>query len=358
MMTIIVLLTFALSAVLSFRACEPYSALYVVDLPNHRSLHTVPKPRSGGVGVVCAGLLGSLALMVTGATPFEMHTLAPLGQALLLIALVSFFDDLYGVSALLRMPCHLLAATWVVAHGWVPDSLLLFSFQWEWSSFTAYSLTLLFLAWMTNLYNFMDGMDGFSGGMAAIGFAAFAVMGTYAGNTLFASLALVVVAAVLGFLLFNFPPSSLFMGDTGACTLGFLVALFTLWGVREGVCSLWSALVLFLPFTLDATITLLGRISRFEKVWEGERNHYYHWLLLRVGHKKALFRHYPLMLLTSCCSVVGNPLSTGGQVFLSSILVVAFVAFYMSIKALASRLPLLPEMETPQVALDIPLLTP
>jgi UDP-N-acetylmuramyl pentapeptide phosphotransferase/UDP-N-acetylglucosamine-1-phosphate transferase len=88
---------------------------------------------------------------------------------------------------------------------------------------------------MTNLYNFMDGMDGFAGGMTLLGFGAYAVLGWQAGEALFTLASLMVAASAAGFLVFNFPPAKIFMGDVGSSVLGFLSACFSLWAVAEKI---------------------------------------------------------------------------------------------------------------------------
>jgi len=326
-----IFLGFGLSSWLSYRASDYKSPLFIADIPNERSLHQHVKPRSGGIGIIIAFMVASIGVVGLQAAPREIQMLAPIGQGIVMVALISFLDDLYGVPAILRMPLHIFATSWILVLGWVPEVLQLPYIEWVWPSWVAQMAALLFVSWMINLYNFMDGMDGFAASMTAFGFSALAVMGALAGNMLFATLSMVVVAAILGFLVFNFPPSTLFMGDTGACSLGFLAALFSLWGVRMEIFPLWSALVLFLPFTLDATLTILGRISRLEKIWEGQCNHHYHWLLLRIGHFKALMCHLPLMVICAVIAIMGRTFSEGEQVFASLLLTLLFGSFYSGI---------------------------
>ncbi len=333
---------FVLSCWVSYCACEPTSRLYIADLPNERSLHTVAKPRSGGIGIAVALIFGLLGLTIGGTD--QSPIVAALAQGALLIALVSLFDDLYGVPALLRMPLHLAAGAWLVAHGLQLTAIDLPLIHLQLPSAIAWPLSLLFVGWMINLYNFMDGMDGFSGSMAVIGFGTLALMGLFANEPLFAAVAMLAAAAAAGFLIFNVPPAHLFMGDTGACLFGFLAAGMTLWGVQENICPLWSALVLFSPFALDATLTLLGRISRLERVWEGERNHYYHWLLMRVGHERALFAHLPVMILCAVVALVGVRVSEPWRLFLTLLVGTQFTVFYGSIVWMARRIPIRDDM--------------
>jgi len=132
--------------------------------------------------------------------------------------------------------------------------------------------------------------------MAIFGFGAFAVLGWSAGHWLFMNLNLIVASAAAGFLLFNFPPARIFMGDVGSSTLGLLVAAFSLWGVNDGVFSFWVTLLVFSPFIVDATTTLIRRLLRGEKVWQAHKTHFYQQLVQAGwGHRKTVLWEYVLM---------------------------------------------------------------
>src|SRR5262249_7601544 len=121
----------------------------------------------------------------------------------------------------------------------------------------AVPLTLIGLIWMANLYNFMDGIDGFAGGMALLGFGFLALLGAMGGPQFIALVALLTASAAAGFLVFNFPPARIFMGDVGSIFLGFLAGALAVLGVNDGLFDVWAPLLVFSPFVLDATTTLL-----------------------------------------------------------------------------------------------------
>ncbi len=176
----------------------------------------------------------------------------------------------------------------------------------------AIPLTLLFVIWMINLYNFMDGMDGFAGGMAVIGFSTLAWLGW--ADSGFATFCMIVAAASAGFLVHNFPPAKIFLGDTGSTALGFLAAACSLWGAKDGLFPFWVAILVFSPFIVDATVTLLRRLLRREKVWEAHRTHYYQRLvLLGWGHRGTVLLEYALMLVCAGSAVLAVHLSPVGQ---------------------------------------------
>jgi UDP-N-acetylmuramyl pentapeptide phosphotransferase/UDP-N-acetylglucosamine-1-phosphate transferase len=150
------------------------------------------------------------------------------------------------------------------------------------AALVALPFTLLFLVWMINLYNFMDGMDGLAGGMGVFGFGGLALAGGMAGDELFVGLNLMVVAGLLGFLVWNLPRAAIFLGDAGSSVLGLLAGALAVIGEARGVLPLWAGILLFSPFIFDATLTLLHRAMKREKVWQAHRDHLYQ-RLVRAG---------------------------------------------------------------------------
>ena len=198
----------------------------------------------------------------------------------------------------------------------MPGSLMLPGLTLHLPAWVAIPFTSLFTVWMINLYNFMDGMDGFAGGMAVIGFSTLAWLGW--ADSGFATFCLIVAAASTGFLIHNFPPAKIFLGDTGSTALGFLAASCSLWGASAGLFPFWVALLVFSPFIADATVTLLRRLLRGEKVWEAHRSHYYQRLvLLGWGHRRTVLAEYALMLACAGSALLAVRLPPVGQISLA-----------------------------------------
>lgn len=263
-----------------------------LDVPNDRSLHTRPVPRIGGIGIV-AGLSASF-VAVDG---FE----GVIGLAVAL-AVVSLWDDWRTLPAAVRLAAHLAAAT--------AFSLLVID---------AGPLTTVVLvgaiAWMTNLYNFMDGSDGLAGGMSAIGFGAYATAASIAGDVGLTTVCACIVAASLAFLRFNFHPARIFMGDVGSIPLGFLAAALGVLGVQRGAWPWWFAAVVFAPFVVDASLTLLRRTLKGERFWQAHRSHYYQRLVLMGwGHRRTALAEYALMIVTGAVALLALMLSPVGRI--------------------------------------------
>jgi UDP-N-acetylmuramyl pentapeptide phosphotransferase/UDP-N-acetylglucosamine-1-phosphate transferase len=159
-------------------------------------------------------------------------------------------------------------------------------------------------AWMINLYNFMDGSDGLAGGMAVFGFGTYAGVAWLANDAMLATACASVAAAALAFLRFNFHPARVFMGDVGSIPIGFLVAGLGLTGAHRGDWPLWFPAVVFAPFLVDASWTLLRRVANGEKVWQAHRNHYYQRLVrLGWGHRRTAVAEYGLMAISGVAAV-------------------------------------------------------
>lgn len=285
---------FALALLLTRALCRPGTRWHILDYPNERSLHTRPTPRTGGLAILAAVYAAGILAAFTWPPPLIVAAIAAGGLA---IATISFLDDRMDVAPVWRMLVHLGAGVLLALAGLGLTGVSLPGMRLGLSGLIGMPLSVLFVVWMVNLYNFMDGMDGLAGGMAAIGFASFALFGMLAGNMLFASISLSIAAAAVGFLVFNYPPARIFMGDVGSSLLGFLAAALALWGERDGVVPLWAALLIFSPFIVDASVTLLQRARRGEKIWQAHKRHYYQRLAqLGWGHKKTVLWEYALML--------------------------------------------------------------
>ena len=307
------LVVFATASVLAGYLAGPAARITLLDHPNDRSLHQRPTPRTGGLAMLAASLIGGF--LVGWTLPVSRPGLGLLLLGLAPLAVVSLLDDRGGIRFQWRLAAHVWAAFSLVLAGYKPDWFELPGLVMPLSSGFAFLLTLLFGVWMINLYNFMDGMDGFAGGMALIGFATLAWLGR--ADSAFMSACLIAAAASAGFLVHNFPPARLFMGDTGSIMLGFLAAACSLWGNKIGLFPLWAALLIFSPFVVDATVTLLRRLLRGENVLEAHRTHYYQRLvLLGWGHRRTVLTEYALMLACAGSAVWAVRLSPAGQISL------------------------------------------
>ena len=279
----------ALSFVVAFlmvRMLLSRFARFGLDHPNARSLHRRPVPRTGGIAVLAGGAV-SLAF---GAAALWLPLLL-----VLLLAALSLAEDLRGLPRGVRLAAHLAAAAvlvWHIAPGLHPGLLVTLA---------------LAVAWATNLYNFMDGSDGLAAGMALIGFGAYGIAAHASAEWALAAVCLALAAAAAAFLVYNFHPARLFLGDVGSIPLGFLAAALGLVGWRRELWPLWFPLLVFAPFVSDATLTLARRVARREPVWQAHRDHYYQRIVrMGLGHRGAAWIGYAAMGICALAALAGR----------------------------------------------------
>lgn len=328
-------LAFVLAAWISRRLFDPASWFYKLDHPNPRSLHDNPTPRGGGLAILAAIILSGLIAVATfSGSPY----LPWVSVAAISVAGISFSDDWFDLHLGYRMIVHFAAAGLLIWAGLPLTSIALPGSAWLVSGILGAGLSFVFIVWMVNLYNFMDGMDGFAAGMAVIGFGGFATLGWLGGQPLFAALSLVVAAAAGGFLLSNFPPAQIFMGDVGSSVLGFLAAAFMLWADRDGIFPLWIGILVFSPFVVDATVTLIKRILRGERFWEAHKTHYYQRVVqLGWGHRRTVLWAYLLMSLCALSALLARHLSTPGQWLIIAVWLLVYLAIMLAVHQLEAR---------------------
>jgi UDP-N-acetylmuramyl pentapeptide phosphotransferase/UDP-N-acetylglucosamine-1-phosphate transferase len=259
---------------------------FALDQPNERSLHERPVPRTGGIAV----LLGAAMAFAFGAASLWLPAVLALA-----LAVVSFVDDVHRLPTLVRLAAHLAAAAFVVWYLLSPMHPL------------EMVLLILAVAWITDLYNFMDGSDGLAGGMATIGFGAYAIAAHLGGDGQLAALCTALAGAAAAFLAHNHHPARIFLGDVGSIPLGFLAAALGLVGWRNDLWQLWFPVLVFGPFIADATITLLKRLVRGERVWQAHRSHYYQrMVLMGMGHRRTAWVAYALMAVCGAAALLGR----------------------------------------------------
>ena len=259
-----------------------------LDEPNQRSLHTKLTPRIGGLAVMAGVLISWLAFLPSINVTSWYWILFPA-----ILMLTSLVDDIYQLSAKWRLLIQLIVS--------VAFLIVMLPHQPWW----LLALLTLLITWMTNLFNFMDGSDGLAGGMGLFGFATYAIAAFLMGNMHLALMNAVIAAACFAFLLFNFHPAKIFMGDSGSIPLGFLAGSIGTFGYFNNVWPAWFPILTFSPFIIDATVTLIKRQIVGEKVWQAHRSHYYQrFVRMGWGHKKTAIIEYVLMLSIAVTAIL------------------------------------------------------
>ncbi len=251
---------------------------WVLDHPNARSLHSIPVPRIGGLGLLLGVIITWLFFSMT--IPITVW----IGMGLLIV--ISFIDDIWHSPIWCRLLVHS-----VVAAGF---SIIFLLDAYGWITVLCVTAAVI---WMSNLYNFMDGSDGLAGGMTVIGFGYYGLFAYLAGNYDFAVINFSIAAAAMAFLLHNFYPARIFLGDVGAISLGFLAAVLGILGWMDNLWSIGLPLLVFSPFIMDSTVTLIKRLIRGKNIWQAHREHYFQRMVQSgLGHRNTALSGYALML--------------------------------------------------------------
>lgn len=284
----------------------------LLDHPNHRSSHTVPTPRGGGLAIVLTFISVCALFSRDYLTPAACWAMVSGG---LLVAAVGWVDDCGHVAAGWRIIFHGLAValglSWLggvpaLAGGLIPAGPALNC---------AAGLALL---WLLNLFNFMDGIDGLAAMEAVfVTLAAAFILLCLAGWSREVRLLVLLAMSCLGFLAWNWPPAKIFMGDAGSGFLGYILGVAAVLTVQAGVLTLPVWLILLATFWVDATLTLLGRLWQGERWWEAHSRHAYQRAARRYGAHKTvtfgvlainIFWLLPMAFLVAARPAVGWPL--------------------------------------------------
>ncbi|MCH7928978.1 MAG: glycosyl transferase [Proteobacteria bacterium] len=299
------------------------AARAILDHPTERSSHERPTPRGAGLAVMPVVLAAWIAVSVIEDT-LVFHW--PVFAAAAALAAVSWLDDLRGLGALPRLAAH--AAAVGVGLFALPGVGPVF--QGLLPAWLDLALAALAWMWFVNLFNFMDGIDGISGAEAAcigVGLFLVALAGGWAGDARL--YALIIAAAALGFLPWNWHPARIFLGDVGSVPLGYLLGWLLLGAAAAG---LWAAaLLLPLYYVADATATLARRLARGERVWRAHREHYYQRAVQRgLSHAAVVRAILAVNLVLAACALasLAGPAPTAAGVVIGALSVAALLWYF------------------------------
>ena len=253
----------------------------LIDAPNERSSHSIPTPRGGGISIVIVFLIGLVFLWFTHHLDNKVF-IAMLGAGAI-VAVIGFIDDHNHIAARWRLLGHFSASCWAVF--WLGGLPLLTIFGYSIDiGWVGNVLAVISMVWLLNLYNFMDGIDGIAGVEALLSTLVVALLFLLVfDNQDFVLLNLLMFSAVIGFLMWNFPPAKIFMGDAGSGFLGLMLGALALYSAHVEPGMLWIWLILLGVFIVDATYTLIRRLLRGDKVYEAHRSHAYQYASRKYG---------------------------------------------------------------------------
>ena len=278
------------------------------DLPNARKIHTDPVPRLGGVGIFLGFLVAALAVPLLLPLIMPSLTIAYTGRyAFLFIAFgiingMGLVDDFHNLRALLKLALQVIAATLVTVGGFTISRLSIPGLSPIGFGVFSYPLTILWLVGISNAINLVDGVDGLAGGISIIAALSIGLLCLQGDGGAPSVIAFSLVGAVFGFLLYNFPPARIFMGDSGSLMIGFILATLPLTlapGKTDVSDMIAPATVLLLPI-LDTASAIVRRVRRRRPIYAPDKDHVHHKLLAAGVSKNQL-----LGLVYTACAIFG-----------------------------------------------------
>lgn len=264
----VLVISFLLTGLLRWYA----KARSIIDIPNERSSHKIPTPRGGGVAVVITFLVTLCIFYIYEL--IELNVFVALMGAGSLIAIIGFVDDHQHVPSRYRLLIHFISAIWLLAWIGVPRFILgdyIVDSIWILAPLAAF-----YIVWLVNLYNFMDGIDGLASIeciTVCIYSAIILAVPEFGISQWFLPVSFAM--AVSGFLIWNFPPAKIFMGDAGSGFMGLILGAFSVYFALDYPSLFWCWVILLGVFTVDSTFTLIRRVINGEKFNEAHRSHAY-----------------------------------------------------------------------------------
>jgi UDP-GlcNAc:undecaprenyl-phosphate/decaprenyl-phosphate GlcNAc-1-phosphate transferase len=283
------------------------------DQPDARKVHQKIMPRLGGLAIFIGMVVGYLSLEL------YQYKITGITVAAFLIFLVGVIDDMYTLSPKYKLLGQILAALVVVKTGLLIEFIELpFIGKFDLGLFT-YPITILWIIAITNAINLIDGLDGLAAGISSIVIGTIAIMAGLNGNFLILTLSLMVLGSTIGFLLYNFHPAKIFMGDTGALLLGYFIAILSLLGLYKSV-TLFSfvvpILILGVPL-FDTTFAIIRRIANKRPISAPDKGHLHHRLLsLGISHRKTVLSMYLLSIMFSVSAAIFSSTTVWGSLAL------------------------------------------
>ncbi len=299
---VIVFVTFIVSFLLTFLAKRIAFHVNALDIPNERKIHKKAMPRCGGLAIFGGFLVG---YMFYGMPSNQMLSIL-IGA--FLIVIIGFIDDISPVKARYKFLGQIVAACVVVFYGknfFTEISLLGVHFYLPLIINQLFSV--LFIVAISNAINLIDGLDGLAAGISSINFATIAIIALLLNKIggLDLTLSLIMVGSTLGFLVHNFPPAKIFMGDTGSYFLGYMIAVISLLGFKmTTITSLIVPIIILSIPIFDTILAILRRLLKGESIGTPDKEHFHHQLLkMKFSPKISIIVIYCINILFSIVSI-------------------------------------------------------
>lgn len=333
---LIILLTFVSSALLTPLVKKIAYHINALDKPDHkRKVHNKIMPRLGGLAIFCSFLIGYMLF-----APKTTQMLAILIGGFVII-LVGIIDDIKSIPPIPKFIGQVVGAAIVVFYGNITfGDMIIFGIHFKFGIF-AYPLAVLFIVAIINAINFADGLDGLASGTSTIYFATISIIGNIINQLggLDVILCLIMAGACLGFLIYNFYPATIYLGDSGSMFLGFIIAVVALLGFKTATITslIIPLLILFVPI-IDTVLAMMRRTIKGESIGHADRQHLHHQLLKRTkSTKKSVLIMYAINALFACVSVLYTLGDKKMSISIYLVLLILFIILVLKTDILYSK---------------------
>ncbi|MCE4955853.1 glycosyltransferase family 4 protein [Macrococcoides caseolyticum] len=296
----LILITIFISLIMSPIVIKLSHYIGALDKPNYRKVHTKPVSVLGGVVILISFLVG-----IYIGHPVEPE-IKPIIIGAILINILGIFDDIFDLSAIIKLVGQIAIASIVVMHGIKLDLITLpFGVVIEFGILSI-PMTILWIVAVTNAINLVDGLDGLATGVSMIALGTIGFIAILQHNIFIMMICSVLIGALLGFLKYNFYPAKIFLGDNGALMLGFIIGVLSLLGFKNItlISLFFPIIILAVPF-IDMSFAMIRRYRQGKPIMQADKAHLHHKLLgLGYTHAQTVILIYSIAILFSIAAII------------------------------------------------------
>jgi UDP-GlcNAc:undecaprenyl-phosphate/decaprenyl-phosphate GlcNAc-1-phosphate transferase len=321
-------ISFILSIVLTPLVKKLAYKIGATDKPNKRKVHQKIMPRLGGLAIFLSFIIGVAII-----SPESPYTLGFIAGAFVII-ITGVLDDMIELSAKVKMLGQIVAALLVILVGGAQIEFIKIPFGGELEfGFMSIPLTILWIVGVTNAINLIDGLDGLAAGVSSIALITISVMAIFMNDVFVLTMASILLVSTLGFLFYNFHPAKIFMGDTGALFLGYMISVLALLGFKNitVVSLIIPVIILGVPIS-DTFFAIIRRFVNKQPLSAPDKSHLHH-CLLRLGysHRQTVLIIYAIAAIFGLAAIIFSQATLWGSMILITVLLVAIEIFVESI---------------------------
>ncbi|MBI5971806.1 UDP-GlcNAc:undecaprenyl-phosphate/decaprenyl-phosphate GlcNAc-1-phosphate transferase [Staphylococcus caledonicus] len=297
---LLIAVTLVISLIITPVVIKVSIKLDLVDRPNYRKIHTKPVSVLGGTVILLSFLIG-----IWLGHPIEREV-RPLVIGAIVMYLVGLIDDIYDLKPILKLLGQIVAASIVVFYDITIDFISFPMGPTIHFGIFSIPITIIWIVAITNAINLIDGLDGLASGVSAIGLITIAFIAILQANVFIIMICSVLIGSLLGFLCFNFHPAKIFLGDSGALMIGFIIGFLSLLGFKNitFISLFFPIVILAVPF-IDTLFAMIRRMKNKQHIMQADKSHLHHRLLaLGYSHRQTVLLIYSIAIMFSLSSII------------------------------------------------------